>query len=784
MLPFAMAILLFAATLLAAHGVARHERGRADDKAGAAAERAAAATELALATASGSLAGAAGLFEASENVRPDEFAAFARRVLGRGGLAAVGWVERVPARERAAWEERNGLTIVEPALAGMRPAPARADHFPVTYLENGRGVPGNLGLDPTTEPTRRAALERAAASGGTSLTAPVRLYGSGVRGVILFQPVYRGDPATPAARIAALRGFIAGSYPLETLVGQVERTVGTDTPVEIRDGDTLLSPPVPAAAGGRRVELAAQGREWSVQAAPPPRSWMLSALILVSGGVLTLLAMALAVVIGRRDRFATAAVDRATSELHESEDRYRALVASLSDGVVVHGASGEIIDSNPAAAAILGLAPDELRGRGPDVRRWRAIREDGSPLPLDEHPLALSLRTGRPLDGRIMGVHRPDGALVWLSVSTRPRDEEGGRNVVVCFTDITARVEADREQAALRRVATAVAADAATAEVLDMVAREAAELIGAEAAGVVRFEEGLHEGAVVGVHAPGHRAAEHGRRFDLTIPTAAGRVAATGEIARLDEDGPLHPNALIPDVTVSSAVAAPIRVENQLWGAIAAVTTREDAPLAPGTGDRLGRLGDLVALAIMSSDARAQLATLAGTDDLTGLPNRRAFTERLATEIERSRRYGRPVSLVMIDIDRFKAINDAHGHPAGDRVLKGVAAQLFGTVREAEMVARIGGEEFAWILPETTSEAAARAADRVRRQIARVVFDGVGSVTLSMGVCDVRDAHTPSDMLRLADAALYRAKEAGRDRVVRHVPARRPATTGPPATRV
>ncbi len=912
-MPLALAALLLSATLLVSWTALRYEDTRADERASLAAERAAAVTELAVGTASGSLVDAAGLFEASDEVREDEFAAFARRVLGRGGISGVGWMERVPAGGLAAYEARTGLRVVEPDGSARRPAARGHEHFPVTYLLTDLATGGVRGLDPSVEPRRAAALLRAATTGATTLTPPVTLYGSGADGLVLYHPVYDRDgagPATAEARMDALRGYVVGYYRLDALMGEVMRAVGTDTPIEIRDGDVALSAPAPAAHDGARVDLALGGREWVVLAGRPDVSMALPLLILVGGLALTLLAVGLAIVIARRDRYADEAVGRATAELRESrrshralaanspdivarfdtdlrctfvngaitaiggdpetmvgrrpdelgapdemvtaitaamrrtlagetgvevafsfpapdgthhfharlapepgpdgeiahvlmvtrdvtrqtlaeaalrtsEDRYRSLIASMSDGVLVQDATGAITACNPAAEAILGVSADELAGQRTAAADWRIVDEDGAALAQPDHPSQRTLRTGEPLDGIVLGIQRPGADLVWLSVSTRSQeDAQGGLGVVSCFADITARVEADREGAALRRVATLVASDAETGDVLDLVAREAGALVGAEAAGVVRFDALRRQGTVVGAHAPAHRIATETEFLDLALPTAAGIVAGTGEAARIGGGPAVHPNGLIPDERVSCAVAAPIRVDNRLWGALAAVTTQPGAPLGPATGQRLERLGELVALAIMSSEARDQLATLAGTDDLTGLPNRRTFTERLAAEIERARADDTPVSLVMLDIDHFKRVNDTYGHPAGDRVLMGVAAQLFANVRDTEVVARVGGEEFAWILPETDGVGAVVAAERLRRHIAHVTFDGVGTVTVSMGVCELGDARTPSDLLRLADAALYEAKESGRDRVVRHVPARQPAITGSPASHV
>jgi diguanylate cyclase (GGDEF)-like protein/PAS domain S-box-containing protein/putative nucleotidyltransferase with HDIG domain len=164
----------------------------------------------------------------------------------------------------------------------------------------------------------------------------------------------------------------------------------------------------------------------------------------------------------------------------------------------------------------------------------------------------------------------------------------------------------------------------------------------------------------------------------------------------------------------------------------------------------------------------AELERLASQDPLTGLANVRVLHERLEGEVARARRYDRPLSVVVLDIDHFKRVNDLHGHPAGDVVLRRVAQTLQGVARNGELLARVGGEEFVWLLPEADGRGAFAAADRARRAIERLDLDGVGRVTVSAGVCDLEEALDSQDLLKRADSALYAAKRFGRDRVVRY----------------
>ena len=164
--------------------------------------------------------------------------------------------------------------------------------------------------------------------------------------------------------------------------------------------------------------------------------------------------------------------------------------------------------------------------------------------------------------------------------------------------------------------------------------------------------------------------------------------------------------------------------------------------------------------------SQAQLAQLVTQDVLTNVLNARAFADRLGQELERNRRYPRPLSLIYMDLDNFKVINDTHGHKTGDAVLRLVADAMRTSVRTADVVGRLGGDEFGVLMPETDALLADAAAKRLVASL-RNVFKGTPSVTASIGVvsCMATDANT-DDLLRRADQAMYDAKKAGKDRVV------------------
>ena len=173
-------------------------------------------------------------------------------------------------------------------------------------------------------------------------------------------------------------------------------------------------------------------------------------------------------------------------------------------------------------------------------------------------------------------------------------------------------------------------------------------------------------------------------------------------------------------------------------------------------------------LVVSFSDLRARRALehIATHDDLTGLYNRSSFSRWLEQNRATNERYGTPFSLIMYDIDYFKAVNDRFGHQAGDRVLRELVLRVNQVLREPDIHARWGGEEFLVLAPHTDAQGAAELGERLREAVAQSPFDHVGAVTISLGVATYESGETVERFEGRVDRALYRAKEAGRNRVV------------------
>ncbi len=356
----------------------------------------------------------------------------------------------------------------------------------------------------------------------------------------------------------------------------------------------------------------------------------------------------------------------------------------------------------------------------------------------------------------------------WYSARLLPEPGPSGapEHVISAFTDITDRVNQEAEQAALRRVATVVAREGDLAEIGRVVAEEATLLLGATGSAVYRFES-PEVATCVAAHPPAADGVVVSPTMSIGGTTATGRTARTGEAARVDDyrQVPADPSvAQVLEAGLRSGIAAPLATGGRTWGALTAGST-EPRAFGPADERRLAAFAELAAIAVANAEARAELARLAETDPLTGLANRRAFTKRLKGEVERARRHGHLLTLVILDLDDFKVVNDTHGHGVGDRVLAAVGGHLESTSRAGELVARIGGEEFAWILPQVDAAGAMAPVERARARIASIRVDGVRGITCSAGVCDLTAARDVNELQRRADRALYAAKRAGRDRV-------------------
>ena len=246
----------------------------------------------------------------------------------------------------------------------------------------------------------------------------------------------------------------------------------------------------------------------------------------------------------------------------------------------------------------------------------------------------------------------------------------------------------------------------------------------------------------------------------------SGWVLASGKPARVIDtrEDPRFKAVPGQGFAIGSMVAEPLVSEGATIGILAVSSPEVNA--FSETDELLARL---LANCSVGPIQRARLERLAVTDDLTLAYNNRYLPARLLEEMERSRRSGDALSVLLIDLDFFKKVNDTHGHAVGDQVLRGFVERVRAATRRVDLLVRRGGEEFVLIMPSTTTREASVIAERVRREVAeRPIEAGEARVaqTASIGVATWDGRETPQALEKRADAAMYVAKAEGRDRVV------------------
>jgi diguanylate cyclase (GGDEF)-like protein len=375
--------------------------------------------------------------------------------------------------------------------------------------------------------------------------------------------------------------------------------------------------------------------------------------------------------------------------------------------------------------------------------------------------VAVSRRLQSEIQRLLLAAQRLGSGDFSVTVPAEGNDEFGalGKEFNSMARQLEARLEElQRERArlqeAIRRVGESFAAGLDRIGLLEIVVQTAVDGIGAAAgrATMRDAEDRLQEVARTG----------EPEAFRRALHAAEAAVIDAGQVAEIQVGG-------------ASALAAPLGATEDGDRVIGIVSVaRGDRAFTHGERELFAYLTNQASVSGENVDLHETVQRQAVTDELTGLFNHRRFQEVMTAEVERARRYGHELGLIMLDIDNFKSVNDTHGHIQGDMVLREVARVLRQSSREIDEPARYGGEEMAVALPQTDLEGAYQFAERVRRRIEALELplvdgDGTLSVTASFGVASLAtaDGATKGSLVAAADGALYEAKRSGKNRTVR-----------------
>jgi diguanylate cyclase (GGDEF)-like protein/PAS domain S-box-containing protein len=477
----------------------------------------------------------------------------------------------------------------------------------------------------------------------------------------------------------------------------------------------------------------------------------------------------------------TASLDKARTELRASEARYRLLAKNAADVIWILDLSGHYTYMSPSVERLRGFTVEEALHQSiedsftPDSSQL--IRQQLIEL---NDPAGAAIRSGEPSILELEQT-RKNGSPVWteVTVSTVKDEQEKLIGLQGASRDIGERrraQKAERDQRLLAEALRDTAAALNSAKSLDEVFTTLLENIGKvvphDAVQIFLVD---NEGNAYLQRAVGGQILENDAQKDfhqLRLP-----VSSTPNLLMMDRSG--EP-CLVDDLDdfpwvrnptsswAKSHLGAPIRVKGVTVGFLVLLS----AMRAFFDQEHLGRIqafADQAAVAVEKANLFEQLNQLATIDSLTQIPNRRHFFNMAETELVRSTRYNHPLSAMMMDIDHFKQVNDTYGHTIGDQVLQEVSRRCQETLRANDLMGRYGGEEFAFVLPETDLDAGVKVADRLRKLIASKPFVtrvGEIKVTVSIGIAGFkRDIPSARALLDQADQALFMAKQTGRNRV-------------------
>lgn len=711
-------------------------------------------------------------FTFSKDVSRSEFNGYAGPLLQLTQTYA--WLPRITDAQRDAFERRArvegvpGFAILDWADGRPGPAARRDDYYPVFYIRSVNRMQLPVGLDPRSEPVRAQAFIQAIATTAPAASAPLDLLGVDpalARGLLLVAPVYQAG--TPAGAGPPM-GFVTAAVSIRQLMTEgLPKPAEDNLRVAVRDTTHPATPlslyDAGAGAGSMPLQqtrtLQMGGRVFELQAVPSEvfanaNRTSTAQVALLFGGLLSVLVAGLLFsLVSQRQRALTLVVRR-TAQLSDSETRLRrthrqlqnVLDAATEVAIIATDLEGRITTFNAGAERMLGYRADQAVGKLAlaDLHVHQELRErvrgchdaNGLPCSPARAMLEASLHDQAP-EAQHWKLVRRNGAQVTVSMQvTAVRDEhqQAVGHLAVC-QDVTDSQRSLQALAARDRLLEKLSAEVPGGIFQFRLSADGSNCFTYLSRGM----QDIYEVAPELLYADGAPVFERMHPADVEAVRESIRVSAR-DLSRWREE---------------YRVCLPRQGLRWVRG--------EATPEAMADGAIIwhGSLFDITDLKRVEEELRA----LSVTDALTGIYNRRYFQERLQAELERARRDGASLALIMLDVDHFKSVNDRFGHALGDSVLQALCRRIGARLRRSDVFCRLGGEEFMILCPNTDCHQAQALAENLRQALEQAPVDGVGVVTGSFGVAGWQAGEGADTLLLRADAGVYAAKQKGRNRV-------------------
>jgi len=657
------------------------------------------------------------------------------------GLHALGYAPLVrahdrPEHERELWNEGFPYYTIFPQEEAGEIA------FPITYLEpftehNQKG----LGYDLMSEKVRKEAIFHAISRAETTLSSKIDLVQEKTDdqkpGFIILHPVYSHTPLplSDAQRLAQTKGIVFVAVKAQTLFQTLLEANYIMVDFEIYDGDTPVlqkrlydsNPALTMPKFERYIVLELYGKKWTLyfksdQVLDIGLGRYLPSVQMSLGVLLFALLSAWIYALQHTREKAYRIAEEKTHRLLESEAEIRSIFQAMSEGVMVFDPQGKLIECNLASQEMFNLSLGDMLNASPST--LNACHEDGRAFLAEERPVYRVLATKQACYNVMMGHRREEGEVLWFLINAQPifkADFETIEKVVVTCSDMS---EYRRSRREIERYLNII-------DTYVMISSTDTQGVITEASDAFCKISGYTKEELI---AQTHHLLRH-PDVPLSFYEAMWKTLQTGtswhgEIKNRRKDGSTY------------------------WVDTIIMPRYDDAD----------RLIGYMAIRNDITDKK-RIEELSVTDQLTGLYNRLKLDELFALYLSLAKRHRSAFSIALLDIDKFKSINDTYGHQVGDIVLQELSSVLKSRIRKEDALGRWGGEEFLILLPQCDLAAAYALAEKLRALVERHALSRVGSKTVSFGVATFHIGDDEKSMVARADEALYRAKAHGRNRV-------------------